>query len=1820
VIYFLELKNNPNMKKRLLSFRAWRSGTALTGDLPTLDQKTIELARNMTTLKIQRGGTIPTATPGATESSALSFGPHITPIDVDRAGPTFALNSEERTRYLKDLIEQRMSSGEEDEHTMRALEFLHAKILEPVEISEAEKEFWIDFMYWLIGMPRSAEDRDKTPWLNAESVTPIDQRNLANHFPDVAKFVGVFTNTKQEFDTQLKELKIRLPTNLLQSYIYFKYIIRGSQQDFLSDFNLWKMLDEHKKALPQPSVIIPPPTAPPLQLGPEPVPSLFQFQMPVLSPTPGYPTTGLQGGAPGTQQKNLPRGVSSLQPPSRKHEDKPPPGGAALAVASEDVEMEIPPSSPPPKLPTPKAPSQSVAHKVSISPPAPSTIPIKALVAKVATAPAPAPTPTKIPVPTPTKIPVPTPTKIPVPTPTKIPVPTPAKTQALAQVSISTPAPIPTPSAPTITSNLEPASKEVFDLTSKVNQLEHQIATTPAKQVEVDRPELVQKLKDAESRVASLTQDLTQMKQQLEKKDVVMTPETVAPQVITKTVLTPVANPFLKDQSERNAQLLQELENLRLKIKQMEEQQKALTPVSSVSSTTTTQTLTAPTVTTPTLTTLTMTPTPAPAPAPAPTPTTALPPQIPQTVEALFAVSPTGVPGPWTGLLNDITAKEAQIKSDRDAAAREQIQKLQGEVERLNQELQMRPAPGPPKIEYIEKPVEKIVENPETAKQLAQVKSQMAALEQEKAKLDTERQRLEQNIQAGTSAEKTLKEQLQSAETRAEHADSQWKDLVKRVESDKSQGQKLIDEKKNAESEVARLKAQMDDAKKEVTKLGEAAVAAHKASMEMKEKEKQTALQQAREEADKKLQEANAAKEAAIKKAKEDAQTTIKQKEETFQKTISQKEEDVATAKQRLETLQNQIDLEKKAHGMSKDRKAQELKRLQRQLDQAKADADKQIRQLAEEKDRSVKEVKEQAQKAREEAKQEVTKFRDDTFKQQKEFVAKTEAEKQEAIKHKEAEVRKAKEEVEASTQALAKLEERSKSQLAQKDEQITQTKQQHDLALRQQASDFRAKEVKIEANLEHAQESVAQLTAEMEHVHQRYGEKIDQLLATKEEVDKRLDQVMKDLDLAKTSLANEKGQSETQRSQYETQVNQLRTEVESLRANNLSGQQKLEEMNLLLEGVKTENQSLKSLVDKMRGWFRGWLDSISGVSGPRVKAEVGKAIAQVEGQALELAGPVVEDMKRAGLADMSELQAEGHEGEELAKRVPEIRRKNVKIVEASEMGEQEEVQSETPVERKEPSKTPVEKKEPSKSPFFARPKIFGRKAGREDANARMMAQFASPGETSSSSTTTTPFGKLELPLSLTEDQRADRQRALNGGYTARRQLGPDAPRIFGETPTPEYRGPLTEQPRNDAPMTAQFETSPEAQALSSMAINPYGIIEQPLTEAQLQERDHPALVPRGEHYGGMPMKQPEVQRPPIVRGRITRIIDRDARKPDLQLFATAFKELFEKWESAPAQPQERGFIKEDLAWKAHEGQNLIVGYWADIYNSAAVPIHEDEGWSKWKLDTVSPSSWASLLPAFAKLTQEASARESEFVRQTVVALFQEADLHGYHIYKIEGKAGSGAGQIILLDPEHSVTELVNGGKNLVFIAHPSNQSLPAIAIKNYTQVATAATSHKDVFETADVAVFPASMSAQQMVTETVLSPPQFDAAEINWVQPGVKLVGEMYIKRTLADIVAALNQVPEQQRQQLWAKYPDSKLWPTLTMVGESPQTEMKRLTVDETRSIINYMAHMLEMEGSNRAKMEAQQKQLEKAMSLQYIDQRGLEYAPQPVAVGTI
>jgi hypothetical protein len=189
--------------------------------------------------------------PGASTSFDPRYGSlSKTPIDVDRYSPTFAINSSEAISYMRYYAESGIHQSGDDEARKRALAFLQSKVLEKDEVTEEEKEWWLDFTSWMVARPLKKRDFSNTPWLKQFESEPIGDDgvpngwnethiNLAMTRPDVAAFIEIFTALRRRFVSQIDNLKLTGPTNLNEAYLYFKYVVRNQyNEDFLADISL----------------------------------------------------------------------------------------------------------------------------------------------------------------------------------------------------------------------------------------------------------------------------------------------------------------------------------------------------------------------------------------------------------------------------------------------------------------------------------------------------------------------------------------------------------------------------------------------------------------------------------------------------------------------------------------------------------------------------------------------------------------------------------------------------------------------------------------------------------------------------------------------------------------------------------------------------------------------------------------------------------------------------------------------------------------------------------------------------------------------------------------------------------------------------------------------------------------------------------------------------------------------------------------------------------------------------------------------------------------------------------------------------------------------------------------------------------------------------------------------------------------------------------------------------------------------------------------------------------------------------------------------
>ena len=216
-----------------------------------------------------------------------------TPIDRDRAHPSFKISPSTAKSYLRECADAKLAmtragpDGAEGNRQIEGLaDFIYKHFNAEDEMTREEEEFWIDFLSWLVGTPRRLEDWKNTDWLKS-FVDPRNPRmydnrnvNLAYSHKDVADFVNMFIEAKGKFKVQKELLKQTGPANLTESYLYYKYIVRKLNEDYMADLNDFRRNEAPSVAPPPPLASAPPlpppsPSAPPLPLIPPPLPALY---------------------------------------------------------------------------------------------------------------------------------------------------------------------------------------------------------------------------------------------------------------------------------------------------------------------------------------------------------------------------------------------------------------------------------------------------------------------------------------------------------------------------------------------------------------------------------------------------------------------------------------------------------------------------------------------------------------------------------------------------------------------------------------------------------------------------------------------------------------------------------------------------------------------------------------------------------------------------------------------------------------------------------------------------------------------------------------------------------------------------------------------------------------------------------------------------------------------------------------------------------------------------------------------------------------------------------------------------------------------------------------------------------------------------------------------------------------------------------------------------------------------------------------------------------------------------------------------------------
>lgn len=142
------------------------------------------------------------------------------------------LSTDSQKRLLK-IISDAIASGQLDKTSNKAFRMWRANLKANRLKGWINSEFQRDFWAWLLGRGKEDDhDTKKCFWY---------RQSLADD-PEVRAYIDSFIVKRMEYMTKLELLRRRRPVGINQTYLFFKYIVRGedSANEFLSDWKIFQ--------------------------------------------------------------------------------------------------------------------------------------------------------------------------------------------------------------------------------------------------------------------------------------------------------------------------------------------------------------------------------------------------------------------------------------------------------------------------------------------------------------------------------------------------------------------------------------------------------------------------------------------------------------------------------------------------------------------------------------------------------------------------------------------------------------------------------------------------------------------------------------------------------------------------------------------------------------------------------------------------------------------------------------------------------------------------------------------------------------------------------------------------------------------------------------------------------------------------------------------------------------------------------------------------------------------------------------------------------------------------------------------------------------------------------------------------------------------------------------------------------------------------------------------------------------------------------------------------------------------------------------------
>jgi hypothetical protein len=158
--------------------------------------------------------------------------PGLDPLEKEATISQIEPIGKETSEKMMKILNRLINRGNLSRAEQKAFGFWKAQLAVENLKGAVQQEFMRDFWAWLLGRGKES-DHEKTPWY---------RQSLTNDL-EVSIYCDTFVKKRADFQIKLQLLRMRHPIGINQTFLYYKYVIRGEEPDathFLDDWHLFQ--------------------------------------------------------------------------------------------------------------------------------------------------------------------------------------------------------------------------------------------------------------------------------------------------------------------------------------------------------------------------------------------------------------------------------------------------------------------------------------------------------------------------------------------------------------------------------------------------------------------------------------------------------------------------------------------------------------------------------------------------------------------------------------------------------------------------------------------------------------------------------------------------------------------------------------------------------------------------------------------------------------------------------------------------------------------------------------------------------------------------------------------------------------------------------------------------------------------------------------------------------------------------------------------------------------------------------------------------------------------------------------------------------------------------------------------------------------------------------------------------------------------------------------------------------------------------------------------------------------------------------------------